>query len=193
MTKAPRRRFLLLCCAVLAAAQGAALAQETAASARTLLNPLAAIDPQKLDGFLNRPLFSPTRRPPTPVQAAPVAAAAPAEAKAEPPAIRLVGIVRTPEGGIAQLTQDDDGRRFSVRVGDFLDDWAVASIEKSTLVLKQGDQEASFELFRGSAADAGKRQAAGESATQPDGTALEPSERRHRSMTKEDIKNFLGE
>lgn len=195
MTKAHRRRHsLLLCCAVLTGAHGAALAQQATASGAALLNPLSAIDPQKLDGFLNRPLFSPTRRPPAPAPVAPLAAAAPAQAQVEPPAIRLVGIVRTPEGGIAQLAQDDDSRRYSVRVGDFLGEWSVASIDRSTLVLKQGDREASFELFRGTAADAAKPQAAnaGEDAAQPAGAASEPSRKRHRGLTRDDVKNFFG-
>ena len=128
-------RALLL---ALLAACVSSQAQEANNSGAGIVNPLLAHDTAPLQGFLGRPLFSPSRRAPPPVPEELPVAAAPAEDTQARPEIRLVGIIRTPRENIAQLAEGDAARRHSVRLGDFLGGWAVVAISESSLTLQKG-------------------------------------------------------
>lgn len=187
--RSPRRLPPLLAALLTLIFAAPAGAQENGTSETALLNPLSSIDPAKLDGFLGRPLFSPTRRPPPAAASTPPAPPETAAEPSSPPALRLVGILRTPNESVAQVVGADGTQRLSLRVGDFLEDWTVASIEGSTLTLKQGEREASLTIFRGGAAETPAEPAAqGDAITPPAGQP-----KRKRTWSDQDRQGFFGE
>lgn len=184
MPPRPRACFAALC--LLFGSTQSTLAQDAPQAPDTLLNPLSALDPAKLDGFLGRPLFSSTRRPPLPPSEPTDAPAV--EAGQEPPDVRLVGIVRTPKENIAQLLEGGGAHRFSVRVGDFLGDWTVASIGNSAVTLKLGAREAHLNIFGNAVPDAADRPKFDEAQEM---TA--PPRPRRSVWTEKDIQGFFGQ
>ncbi len=110
--------------------------------------PLAALPAQPsyamapLEDFstiLERPLFSPTRRPP-----AQGAVAAPAsEPKLQ---VTLVGVIISSEEQIAIVRLDDASRFARLSVGDSFQGWTLDSIEPSRITFRRGDVEEHIEL-----------------------------------------------
>lgn len=96
---------------------------------------------------LARPLFTATRRPPSPGEmlqgeARPVAVA-PA-AKGEKVILGkylLRGVVVTPEQKLLLLKRQDTGAALRLREGDALDGWRIAAIAQDHLILSKGDRQ----------------------------------------------------
>lgn len=99
---------------------------------------------------LNRPLFTATRRPPSPL-AALQGQQAPAPVQPErtgPRGEKLVlgtyllnGIVVTPEQKIVLLKHAVSGKAIKLSEGDNLDDWTVATVAPEYVILRRGDRE----------------------------------------------------
>lgn len=116
----------------------------------------ASADPMSIDSFqmqpfedfsefLDRPLFSPARRPPEIVPAMPEAEPAPT---APAPKIELTGLIITAQGsvGIIRLPGTDGIRR--IVVGDTIEGWEVEEIAPSRLLLRRGDQHATVSALK---------------------------------------------
>ena len=88
---------------------------------------------------LDRPLFSPTRRPPA-------EGAVPAPDSEPELEVTLVGVIISSEEQIAIVKPKDGSRLLRLSVGDSFQGWAVDSIEKSRIIFRRGDIEEIFEL-----------------------------------------------
>ncbi len=110
--------------------------------------PLAALPDQPsytmapLEDFaaiLERPLFSPTRRPP----AQGVTAAAAPEPELQ---VTLVGVIISSEEQIAIVRLNDADRFARLSVGDSFQGWVLDSIEPSRITFRRGEVEEHIEL-----------------------------------------------
>jgi general secretion pathway protein N len=128
-------------------------AQDGRVEDRASLNALSALPPADISAFKEKPLFTPSRRasdtavktvPSTEVRLSPPAVE-------DPPAIRLVGIIRTGTIAIAVVQQPTAPRLSRVQIGADIDGWLVKSIDATGLRLVNGTREQAYQLFaRGS-------------------------------------------
>jgi general secretion pathway protein N len=140
-------------CASLASAAEEAPRGDAAAS-QAVMNPVALQPSDQLSATHDRPLFSPTRRPPPKPVAAAEASAPPPPPPAPPPSLVLLGIVSEDgEGRAAIRSRDKDkGKVERVRIGDDVGGWKVDRIEPRRLVLTLGERSVDFALFAAKAA-----------------------------------------
>jgi hypothetical protein len=130
-----------------ALAAGAAATAEQQEPAPALANPVAAQSLDRLSSTLERPLFSPSRRPPAPPPP-PVAQAPPPPAPPPPPPnLVLFGVVMDGEGARAVVRSGADKKLVRAQIGDEIDGWKVSQIEGRKVVLSLGDRFATFMLF----------------------------------------------
>jgi hypothetical protein len=123
-------------------------APEPASWARGEVPPLAVLPAQpnfamapveNFSSILDRPLFSPTRRPP--------AEGAVATAASEPELqVTLVGVIISSEEQIALVRLKDATRFARLSVGDSFQGWTLDSIEPSRITFRRGDLEEHIEL-----------------------------------------------
>lgn len=186
-----RRAASAFACLIFLAAPSAEPA-EALPSERAVVNPLGVGAPYRLEDFLGRPLFSSSRRPPPPHDDP---AALPTGQAEPPPDFRLLGIVQMSNESVAQIAEGMESRRYSVRVGDYLGDWLVTEIEKSSLTLLKGEHELKLALFVNRDGKDKKDQDA--SATRAvdgnwgAGDTTPPIA--GQSWTNDDLKNFFGD
>jgi type II secretory pathway component PulC len=110
----------------------------------TLSNPLAAQSLERLSATVDRPLFSPSRRPPPePVAQGPEPAAPPAP----PPNLVLSGIVTDGQSARAVVRVGAEKKILRAQIGDNIEGWTVSQIEGRTLVLSLDGRFATFTLF----------------------------------------------
>jgi hypothetical protein len=115
-------------------------------------NPLWNQPLEGLSATRERPLFSPTRRPPAPPPPAIVVRAEPAPPRA-PPSVTLLGVVTDEDGARAVLRAGRPEKTMRVRVGDDVGGWKVSQIEARQVVLSSEDRTATFTLFSGTRVD----------------------------------------
>ena len=120
----------------------AALAQ---AGSSRLLNPLASLDKATLKGFVERPLFEPSRRPP--VLAAPLVNLPPSPAMVQPPMLRLIGIVEGLHSLSAVVHRSDINATETLHTGDHLGVWVI-EVLPDTLRVASGDRAFEYAMFR---------------------------------------------
>jgi hypothetical protein len=125
-----------------------ALAGEQEGASAALANPVAAQSLDKLSTTLDRPLFSPSRRPPLPppppvLQATPPAAPPPQQ----PPNLMLFGVVMDGEDARAVVRTEADKKMLRARIGDEIDGWKVSQIDRRKVVISQDGRFATFTLF----------------------------------------------
>ncbi|MDX6748716.1 hypothetical protein SH611_02735 [Geminicoccaceae bacterium 1502E] len=99
--------------------------------------------------LVERPLFSPSRRPPP----APATKAAPATATAEPeeigePDFQLVGTVTRKEQVFALVLPEDGGSVRWLGEGDELDGWIIVEVGQNHLVVRQDDEVWRLDILR---------------------------------------------
>jgi len=121
---------------------------EPAPSGRGEAPPLAMLPAQvdyamapveDFSAILDRPLFSPIRRPP--------AEGAVATAASEPELqVTLVGVIISSEEQIALVRLKDATRFARLSVGDNFQGWTLDSIEPSRITFRRGDVEEHIEL-----------------------------------------------
>jgi hypothetical protein len=131
------------------AAGGAQAASSTPAPAVSG-NPVADIPLDRLSATRERPLFSPSRRPPFRREPSPIAHVEPAPAPpppVSPPSVALYGIVVGVQGPRAFIATGPSDRIVRVRPGDDVDGWKVTAISERRLVLSRADLSATFTLF----------------------------------------------
>lgn len=110
------------------------------------LNPLAETL-ASLKAVRERPLFSPSRRPPRAAPPPVVQMVMPT--KVPPPSapdLHLIGVVENPES-VAGLIRRGNGPTLTVRAGDPIDGWTVSEIGPEHLTLHLGEQNQTYRLF----------------------------------------------
>ena len=125
----------------------AATAQAQDQPAAALSNPVAAQSLDQLSTILDRPLFSPTRRPPAPPPPPVVQAAEPPAPPPSPPNLVLFGVVMDGEGARAVVRAGADKKLVRAQIGDEFDGWKVSQIEGRKVVLSLDGRFATFTLF----------------------------------------------
>ncbi|MBH0237845.1 hypothetical protein [Methylobrevis albus] len=118
-----------------------------------LLNPLAAFGADDLAGFRDRPLFSPTRRPPPPFVEEVIEEPAYVEPEPEepmpepPPNLALVGIVEAGPTAFAVVRDLDAGTVTSLRLGESLGRWRLAAVAADHIRLEDGTESQELRIF----------------------------------------------
>ena len=102
-------------------------------------NPIAAIPLSSLSATRERPVFSPTRRPPAPPPRSTVALAPPLQTVATPapaaPTFQLVGTVLGPNGKIAIVTEGGDPP-LRLREGEAAEGWTLREVAPRAATLE---------------------------------------------------------
>jgi general secretion pathway protein N len=120
-------------------ADGVAQAQGSAA---ILENPLAAHSLKEFTATRDRPLFTPSRRPPAlPTAVRDVPAPPP------PPNLTLFGILIGTDGPSAIVRGAPSEKVVRVRVGDQVDGWKIARIGERQILLSRDDRSVTFTMF----------------------------------------------
>lgn len=114
-------------------------------------NPLWALPLKQLSSTQQRPIFSPSRRPPppaTPTYVAPVAVRqAPKPTEPERPAVALLGTIIGSDDRIAGFLETATGNFVRMRVGDDHQGWVVRLIKaREVTLVKDRDQVVVLEL-----------------------------------------------
>jgi len=153
-------RWLAAIFALLLASAPSAVAQPRDPPATVPSNPVAAQSLEQLSTIIDRPLFSPSRRPPAPPPApAPIVQAAePPAPPPPPPNLILFGVVMDGESARAVVRAGADGKLVRAQIGDEIDGWKVSQIEGRKVVLSLDGRFATFTLFSG---DRGRAESAG--------------------------------
>lgn len=109
------------------------------------LNPLAGIKPGDFSAFVDRPLFSPSRRKPV-VEPLPADNEVAVETP-EAPALdlKLLGVTSSPTESIALVSEGDSAQ--SLRQGDTIGGWTVESVEPAAVVLVRNEERLALRLF----------------------------------------------
>jgi len=94
---------------------------------------------EDFSAILERPLFSPTRRPPA-------EGAITLEASEPDLQVTLVGVIISSEEQIAIIRLQDTTRSVRLSVGDSFQGWILDSIEPSRITFRRGDIEEHIEL-----------------------------------------------
>ena len=94
---------------------------------------------EDFSAILERPLFSPTRRPPAEGEV-------PAAASEPELQVTLVGVIISSEEQIAIVRPKDATRFARLSVGDSFQGWILDSIEPSRITFRRGDIEEHIEL-----------------------------------------------
>jgi general secretion pathway protein N len=142
--------------------QTAPVQQSTSERTRELSeNPLWAIPLSTLSATRERPLFTPSRRPPAPAvagppRAEPVAAAPTPAAEPERPQLFLVGAVGAESGGIAIFVNQATNDIVRLRTGDSYSGWMLRSVKGREAMFQKNNETLVLVLpAPGSAAPAG--------------------------------------
>jgi hypothetical protein len=143
----PRAAFILLLFLSASVFSAAARTEEQERSAAALANPVAAQPLNQLSTILDRPLFSPSRRPPAPSPAPVVQGPASLAPPPPPPNLVLFGVVMDGEGARAIVRVGADKKLVRAQIGDEIDGWKVSQIEGRKVVLSLGGRFATFKLF----------------------------------------------
>ncbi len=154
--------FFILALWVAAELGAAAQAQTQDRPAAALSNPVAAQSLDQLSTILDRPLFSPSRRPPAPPPPPVVQAAEPPAPPPPPPNLVLFGVVMDGEGARAVVRAGANRKLVRAQIGDEIDGWKVSQIEGRKVVLSLDGRFATFTLFSD---DRGKSESAAAPAT----------------------------
>ena len=120
------------------------LAQEPSRS----VNPLAALDKATLKGFVEQPLFEPSRQRPVIATPNVYVAPPPPPVVDQPPSMRLLGLVEGANSFAAVVHRNDTGKTETLRPGDRIGSWIV-QIMPATLRVTSGDRAFDYALFRG--------------------------------------------
>ena len=125
----------------------AAIAGEQERSPAAPANPVAAQSLDQLSSTLDRPLFSPSRKPPPPPPPPAVQAAAPPAPPPPLPNLVLFGVVMDGEEARAVVRRGADKTMLRAQIGDDINGWKVSQIEGRKVVLSLDGRFATFTLF----------------------------------------------
>jgi hypothetical protein len=109
-------------------------------------NPLWGVRIKDLAATRNRPLFSPSRRPPAPVVTAAPPPPPPRQFTPEKPPLVLIGTVVSENEAIAVFRDQSTKRTVKLRTGLRLDGWALLRVNKKDVVLRKENTTVSLAL-----------------------------------------------
>jgi general secretion pathway protein N len=113
-------------------------------------NPLWAIPLESLHMARERPLFSPSRRPPLPIvaEAPKISDPTPPQPAATPetPQVTLVGVVRGPRIEMGVFVDETDKSLLRLRVGESVRGWIVHGVNPRAATLEKAEQQVKLEL-----------------------------------------------
>jgi general secretion pathway protein N len=120
-------------------------------SGAIVANPLQWISLDRLPATRDRPLFSPSRRPPTVIEATstppPPPPPLPPVVPVAPPSLTFFGTFESNEEVGADVQTGPNGNATIVRFGSYIEGWRVTEISRYHLVLSLDDRTAEFTLF----------------------------------------------
>jgi len=130
----------------------AAYADETVVvqPAKIRINPVAQQPLDALSATVTRPLFAASRRKPVPVPP-PVVQPVIVQVQPsnpEPPPVVLTGVVSTPQGMIAILSQNSGQKSKLAKVGEDLSGWRISEITEKRIIVEQGDRRFEMSMFQ---------------------------------------------
>lgn len=99
----------------------------------------------RTSAMLDRPLFSPSRRPPPPPPAPLEAPAMPNPASSRPD-LTLSGVIAGGGGGVALVRRPQDGAPTRLALGGEVDGWTLAVIRPRAIVLRRDGRDVTVEL-----------------------------------------------
>jgi hypothetical protein len=174
---------LVVCVAAFASRVPTADANDDASRSGAMLgNPLWAVTLDRLPATRDRPLFSPSRRPPAPPESHQVKVVAAVPTPRGPPSIVLLGVVTDISGAWALVRAGGSDKTMHARIGDEIAGWKVSEIASRGMVLSSEDRSVSFSLF----AHAGAKNSAGSA------PVAEASVARAQSVAQETIGRRSG-
>ncbi|CAL75201.1 hypothetical protein; putative signal peptide [Bradyrhizobium sp. ORS 278] len=140
------RLSVIVCCVVAAnlGSTGSPAAEQPAVSRPPMAsgNPLWSMPLDQLSATRERPLFSPSRRPP-PTEAPPPAVAdvpvAPEPGPPERPSLALVGTVVNGDHGLAIFLDPGSKTPLRIRAGADYQGWTLRRVEARSVTLQKGD------------------------------------------------------
>jgi hypothetical protein len=147
----PRYRRLLFLVAIpllWVPQMGIATAQVQDPAGVAVGNPLAAQSLDRMSATRERPIFSPSRRPPAPPPQ-PIVRLPSLPPPPAPPSLTLFGIVLEADEARALIRVAPKNDILRLRIGEEIDGWKVSQIERRRLVLSHDDRSATFTLFSG--------------------------------------------
>jgi len=109
-------------------------------------NPVSRIPLANLSATRDRPLFSPTRRPPPPGVNHPPPITLPAPAQPERPQFSLVGTVIGEQGAIGVFVESASKQAFRLRIGDIRGGWILRDIQQRSASLEKSGGIVAIEL-----------------------------------------------
>jgi general secretion pathway protein N len=112
-------------------------------------NPLSAISLSALSATRERPIFSPSRRPPAVAAPADYVPEPPPEVRpAEPerPTLSLIGTVKGSEQGIGIFLNQTNNEVIRLHLGEASSGWTLRSIDRRKIVLEKDNQQVSLEI-----------------------------------------------
>jgi general secretion pathway protein N len=113
----------------------------------TVANPLWAVTLESLSATRERPLFTPSRRPPAPrVASIPANPASSPPPTVEHPNLRLVGTVHRSGISIAVFTEELTNEPVRLRPGEGHMGWILKSVERHSATLQKGAQTERLDL-----------------------------------------------
>ena len=118
-----------------------ALTDETTLLAEHVPADPKVLDTEEFDAILQRPLFSPQRRP--------FSAPEPVPQPLAPPRIRLSAISVSNSVRVAVIRELDTNRTQYVREGAQLGQWVVEKVDLNKVILRSKDQTITIPLFGG--------------------------------------------
>jgi len=109
------------------------------------------IELDRLSATRDRPVFSPSRRPPAVISVAPAPPRSPppvvAPAPVEPPNLTFFGTFESKEEVAASVQSGPNEKPIIVRYGSYIEGWRVTEISRHRLVLSRDNRTAVFTLF----------------------------------------------
>ncbi len=114
-----------------------------------VLNPLASVEKAMLKGFVEKPLFEPSRHPPVIAAPLPQLLSPPQPPLLEPPpSLRLIGVVEGSRSLAAIVHRNDNGRTETLHPGDHIGTWIV-EVMPAGLRVVSGERAFDYAMFRG--------------------------------------------
>jgi general secretion pathway protein N len=114
----------------------------------TSVNPLSRLKLETFSATRERPIFSPSRRPPAPPPEPVIAMAPPPETPTPvdaPPPLTLVGTVVGPHT-VALFMKTNDRSIIRLRIGEAEAGWTLRSVEPKSTMLEKHDRQVSLAL-----------------------------------------------
>jgi len=154
------RTGLWVTAAMLAMTLGSGWAQENAVqSDPQRLNPIDTVKLSSLKSSMERPLFTPKRRPTTIEEKTQTVIETPTETV---PEFLLLGVTSGPEGSIARIATANSTERHSLREGEVINGWKLQAVDPSSVTLAREGESVVLTIFKGVAPTIGDESEAAE-------------------------------